>query len=359
MDWKSLKKTSGFSLVEIMMSLAAISVLVLATATFFGKRLKEQKLLALNATKARVINQLEMTVTDPNNIRASLEVLSGNNGTNNATFLNCLVPGGVCPADFLVSSRMHPMDFMIPDGLGGYSPMTGFWSNDGIPGCLPPDDQKCPIQSKVYFWFQCEAGQVDPGNGSCRATSHVFLLFQLLPTNAAGAQKIGVNLFHPVAQAKIDKPENFAFGMSVKDLLNLIDKNCLSYHYVDSYDSRGSLLCRCLNNRPQVDGTGKNIVDSFNRPFCQPNACKNDEILLGFEPDAKGNWIPVCLGGALKKHCYTINLQKTPECAENYWITQIDYNQCSITSTAAKKKQASTEDLVCGDDSAQCCREYE
>ncbi|MFW7377374.1 MAG: type IV pilus modification PilV family protein [Oligoflexus sp.] len=365
MKWNSeknlllLHKVKAFSLIEVMISLAILSVILVGTLSFFSNRLNEQKNLMLRSAKMRVIKQMEHVITDPAHIKSSLEVLNGSNATHNMNFLRCLMSAEQCPANYLDKTNPKNMDYFMADGSGGYNPITGFWSKEGASGCLPPEPDNCPMQMNVKFWLTCASDRQGAGTSSCSELSHVNLFFQIRPTIEDSESNQGVNFHHPTTSAQITNPDAFSVSIPVKDILSLFAQSCLSYHYMDGYGNDGRVICRCLNNRTQRDSQGRIIVDAVGRPLCESNQCQPEEIFLGFETDSNQEWRPVCLGESMKKHCYKINLKTTPECAENYWITHIEYGKCDLINATTKKKVYTQDDVTCEDDSATCCRQYE
>ena len=352
--------TRGFSIVEIAIALGILSVIMLGTVRFFSGRFQEQNNLMLRSAKFRVIKQMENSLVDPNNIKASLEILNGSNSQHNVNFLTCLMNPGDCPVYYFDKNNLHQLDYFTSDGAGGYIPLTSFWSKEGASGCLPPDPSICPMQTKLSFWFTCASQRVGLGLGSvCSELSHVNLLFQIQPTALSPDSEYSVNFNHPTPTGVIGKPEDFAISIPIKDIMALYAQSCMTYHYMDGYSNDGRIICRCLNNRTKRDSNGNAMLDSVGRPLCESNQCKPTEIFLGFEIDANNEWRPICLGEDQKKHCYSINLKTTPECAENYWITHIDYGKCSLNQGATKKKVYTIQDITCEDDSAKCCRQFE
>jgi prepilin-type N-terminal cleavage/methylation domain-containing protein len=356
-----MKKFSpGFTLVEVLVTVSLFSLLVLGVAQYFSKRLTEQKVLMLNAAKGRVIKQVELAVNDPMQIKNSIEVQTGTYGVQNKAFLDCLMSPATCPARYFDGTRPQPMDFMIADDQGGYIPMTGFWSREGASGCLPPRPDTCPMQAKVSFWFTCARDRsTGLSSATCQEIAAVNLIFQMAPTSAKSEDNAGVNFFHPTVDGQIPNPENFAISIPSKKLMELFSQTCLSYHFVDGYRGDGTMICKCLNHRPQKNSDGTPRLDALGRPLCESNQCQQDEILLGFEQKSNNEWAPVCLGTNMKKHCYKINLKDTPECADNYWISHIEYGKCDLIDQTSKKKAYTKQDVTCANDSALCCREYE
>lgn len=354
-------RAAGFTLIEVLIALGVLSIIGVGTASYIGHRLKVQKIQALQAAKGRVVRQVELALADPAHIKSSLEVLKGAHGKQNKVLLDCLMNGPSCPSDYFSAQNAHEMDYYLADNAGGYVPISGYWSTEGGPACLPPTPDSCPMQATIKFWVSCLRDRSTGGKAGsiCPEISHVNLLFQLAPTPGATETLPGVNFYHPLTAAKLPEPEQFAISIPVKSILALYEQSCMSYHFVEGYGADGRIICTCLNHRPQRRANGSIISDSLGRPLCESNECPDPrDILIGFEL-VNGQSVPQCLGPSERKDCYRINLKTTPECADNYWISQVFYGECDLAQPNSKKKVLSKQDINCADDAALCCREYE
>jgi type II secretory pathway pseudopilin PulG len=351
----------GYSLIEAMIAFALMGFLALGISRFFQTRTVEQKNLMLNEAKLRVIKMMEQEINNPVNIKSSLEPNNGNFGPVNRDFLDCLFNPSSCNRRYWNGINPQRINFSLSDGRGGYVPLSSFWSKEGAPACLPPRPDECPMIVDVSFWLTCAARRnPGPGGGSCPEFSDVNLLFQIRPTAPDADSNVGVNFNYPTPTGIIPNPQSYATVIPVKEIMKLYSQNCGTYHYVSGFRGDGRPICSCLNHRPLKDGRGQIRLDPAGNPYCESNACRPGDILLGFDVGADDAWQPVCLGPRDKYHCYNINLKWTPECADNYWITHIEYGQCDVIDDGVqKKKYYTTDNVTCADDSATCCRVYE
>ncbi len=367
------RKHSGFSLVEVLFSLGAISVLVTGAASFFNSRMKEQRILSIQNSKSIIINSLENSVTDPLILKASYEITNGPYGSNNQKFNSCLF--GTCPKAYLsppswdasgslnAASNNQILGLNSSDGNGTYSILSGKWSESGVNNCLAQDFLSCPYFVRVFFWFQCDSAPSSKlSNGDCLETTQVYLMFQLLPSDPMEAKRRGLRLYHPGNSDKIAAPSNYAYVMSASELRGLIRQDCPTNQYLESYDSKGRARCSCLNNKDTIkDAAGNEILDALGRPQCQASdVCPSGQFLKGYsQPDVvTGVTSPICVPFASQSaSCMVVKLGSTmTDCPAGYAVTQIDYGECDIKNVGTKKKgEIAQNEVVCSNDSVTCC----
>ncbi len=368
---------AGFSLAEILIAIASMSMVLSAASTFFNKRNKEQRILSMMAAKGRIVQALESAVTDPNLIITSVNYAKtqiGPNQLNAIMFDNCV--RGACPSYLLDPDNPVLIDlYHLPEN-GFYPPLSKLWTADGStpysasapPTCQDTGQEKdfldCPFNAQVRFWFTCATNVI---SGSCPRTSHANLTFSLVPSAAPSStqnpneffNKYTFNLYHPNAKPlAIDELQKFAFAVETKDLLGFSLIACPAQQFAWSFTESGKPLCACLVNPAlkQTLNQSTNVISPSALSCPAPTTCSKgvDNISQNNLALNANN----CNPPVTNSDCTPITLttSSVTNCPPNTYVTHLTLGQCTTNySVYGSKKYASNSETTCGASSALCC----
>ena len=348
---------AGFSLDEVMIALAITSVAAVSVTQLVSNQMQTQRMTYLKVGKAKIVSQLEEGINYSENIRASMTYLSGPNFINNWWINRCVTPGTTCPAQFVGAANMKPFDLISRNTDGSVVKLSGYWSKDGFPSCLPPTATTCPFQTRTYFYFSCPTDRATGiAPAQCVGPSQINLVFQIVPTPPVPAIFAGMNFYYPGTNALLPNPGNIAYRMSVASFL-YSNQSCGAGQYVNGYDQAGHVICACSNHQPVVDGAGNPILDALNRPTCQTQNCPYPQLFIGYNMSGSGLWSPICVtpGNAW---CYQISsfaiVQGPVQCPAGFYLAQSSPGQC-YAGDSVSKTGISGMASGCGPDVGTCC----
>lgn len=170
-----LSRQNGFTLIELAVSGALLSIFCLIVATAFEFISKRSNLYSLNATRDALMMDLRKSASDLSSLRASLHK------PENTSLLNC-----VCgSAAGCVSGQSNPVS-LYPPGAVPPQASINYYDINGSP-CLSTAPN-CLIQTQVTFTAQCPpqlplANPMPPA--SCTSPAEVIGFFFTVQTNPA------------------------------------------------------------------------------------------------------------------------------------------------------------------------------
>jgi prepilin-type N-terminal cleavage/methylation domain-containing protein len=353
-------KPKAFSIIEVMIGLAIMSIVGSTVVTLVGNKMRENRLNSLQIAKDRIIRQVEEGLTNYENLQDAYTVSFGALiNPNNREMGICMNAGAVvagavsvpCPANFIGSANYLQNTFdlwarPVPT-VPGMQPvpirLSGYWSKDGEPNC-EPSLRDCPFYVTTYFYFTCpldRSGSNAPPATQCITPSRLNLLFSIRGTG--GDNRLNKGFVFDYPPANID-PKSRVISVSVDAVRNTPAQICPPKMYISGFDHSGAVVCACYSNRP-VPGSNPNIPAG-----CQDNGCADDEVIVGYNGN-DGNWNPVCKKPKTLRACIPSKV-----CSGSDYMTKADLKKClPFMSAPTKKNTGPGFTFNCGNENFECC----
>ena len=363
-------KPKAFSIIEVMIGLAIMSIVGSTVVTLVGNKMRENRLNSLQIAKDRIIRQVEEGLTNYENLQdAYARDLDGVISANNRDMGKCMDAGvfdsgtisDTCPPNYIGPGNYLQNSFHLWARPGptaaGMQPVTirlsGYWSKDGVPNCVPePGVRDCPFYVTTYFYFTCPLDRSAPTATpatQCITPSRLNLLFSIRGTGVDNPFNKGFVFDYPPANIN---PLSRVITVSVDAVRNTPAHSCPPKMYISGFDQSGAVVCACYSNNPtKVMGVVQMRPNSNIPVGCEDNGCANDEVIVGYD-GIDGNWKPVCK----KPHSQQRACIPSKVCSGSDSMTKADLKKClPFMSAPTKKNTGPGFTFNCGNENFQCC----
>jgi hypothetical protein len=360
---------AGTTLLEVVVALGILAVIVAGLSTFLGNQIITSGRQNESRTQLRLADRIRETISDPDNIRASIDY-----GTN-PMLRNCVYSTGPCDAT-VQSAYANPFDLYqaTTDGAGVQSGVhvgggvhydkKGDICTAGTVGCI--------FQVNTYFWATCDFDNTATRKplSSCSVSRYLNFRFMVRYVPPTPPPAGGPKLKHYPPQGDFEgNVTAFAVRMRTADVIQKLDQTCPPNQIVKGIKTDGTPICQCrngnkLNIEANLNTTTSVIIDprSNLNLSCGPQQCPNaNDIMVGYKPDGDIKCINQneCGNPASPVYsqcpCFTTAVNSTTgygDCGPGYWMVNFQFGVCRGVTT----KKAGPEVVECDDNEIRCCK---
>ena len=335
------RRSGGFSLVEILVSVAILGFVGAGVATLITKSSSVMKEAGMTEARDQIARDIENSMQKLAFVRASANTVSD---PGNESLKNCLSnPDPSAPT----KCRVDELGFVMlaKGGADGWRKVAGNAANPVYydkKGGLCNQDECRFFRADAYFSATCIAPDSRQVSGQCGQARSIYLQFQVVPLKSMPSGRM-------LQPRPLDRSQSM-ITHAISGVLN--SQRCPSNASAKGYTMDGRIICNCMAGAVQQAGSPNDVDIVCNLPGAQ---CRPGEMWLGFET----NGAPRCV--VVKRECETRNqVDNTNQgifCGKGGWAERISMGSCTATALGSGGKKADEYDINCPDASVLCCYE--
>ena len=340
----------GFSLVEIMISIAILTFIIAAVTNLIGNTQDSINDTLITEVRDAIAREIESNLSSMSRIQ---DAANNETAPGNAKLIACLKVGDAGGTPNCVTTNPRAQEsflLSVKRGaarrlLSGSESSPVYYSKKGV--LCRTGDSSCRFwQAVTYFYASCY-GNTGASDTACDQAGALYFRYQVKPLSNLRNMRTAIAARPPDPDFKTN-PTQFAISHRMRGLQNL--QACPANSKVTGYTPNGRIVCDC------VDGSAPTSYTAEGLPVCPgPSGlmCPDGQVLVGLK---QGTKLPECKKPRIE--CTSVTPPsggQAVDCPTGAWLTSFTMGDCVPAAQEDKSKAKSGRVISCGTSRGTCC----